>query len=304
MTREGDRERRPRGAGLAILLIVAGVLILLANLGWFDWWTLARLGSLWPVLLVAIGADMLTRGRYRVVVWGAAIVVGALLFAYDSGAPRGVLGGTAGETHSIQQPLSGARAAEVSIVTGVGALQLSGGAASGALVSGTVRTGPGETLVNQLSRRGDTAVLRLASRQRPGIDLRGVNDRRSWDLRLTPSVPIALDVRTGVGRATLDLRNVQVSALRMEAGVGEVNATLPGSGVYQASFKAGVGATHITIPSSIAARVTVKTGLGSVQVGGNFVRSGDVYQTPGYAGASERVDLDVEGGLGRIAIER
>lgn len=301
MTRE--MERRPRGAGLAILLIVVGVLILLANFGWFDWFTLARVADLWPVLLVAIGADMLTRGRYRVAVWGAAIVVGALLYAFDAG-PRGILGGGAvAETHSISHPLTGARAAEVHITTGVGTLRLSDLASGGELVQGTIETGRGESLLDQLDRAGDTAVLRLASEQRPGVRFSG-GSRRSWDLQLTRSVPMALDVTTGVGQARLDLQRLRLSSLRMQAGVGEVTATLPDGGVYSADFKAGVGAMHVTIPSGVAARVTVKTGLGAVRVDGTFDRSGDVYVTPDYATASDRVDLNVEGGLGQITVDR
>ena len=298
-----QRDRRPRGSGLAILLIVAGVLILLANFGWFDWFTLVRLGALWPVLLVAIGADMLTRGRYRLPVWGAAIVIGGLLFVYQGSGPRGVLGGGAAESHTIAHTLAGARAAEVTVSTSVGNLRLSDAAASGELVAGTIVTGRGETLIDDLSRRGDTAVLRLTSRQGPGVNLGGGADRRSWDLQLTRSVPIALDVNTGVGQARLDLRALNLTSLRMEAGVGEVTATLPAQGVYGAEFKAGVGATHVTIPSSMAARVTVKAGLGSVHVNGTFARSGDVYETPGYPSASDRVDLNVEGGLGQITID-
>jgi hypothetical protein len=301
MTRE--RERRPRGAGLAIVLIIVGVLILLANFGWFDWFTLIRLGSLWPILLVAIGADMLSRGRYRVGIWGAAIVVGALLYVYDGGGPRGVFGGNPAESHAIVQPLSGARAADVTLKTGVGTLRLGDLASGGDLVKGAIQTGRGETLVNELDRRGDTAVLRLASQQGPSVNLRG-GDRRTWDLQLTRSVPIALDITTGVGTARLELRSLQLSSLQMQAGVGEVNATLPERGVYRADFKAGVGATHITIPSAMAARVTVKAGLGSVRVNGTFARSGDVYETPGYASATDRVDLNVEGGLGQITIDR
>ncbi|MEJ2359246.1 MAG: toast rack family protein [Deinococcales bacterium] len=298
MTRE--RERRPRGAGLAIVLIVVGVLILLANFGWFDWFTLIRLGSLWPVLLVAIGADMLTRGRYRIVVWGAAVVVGALLYAYDAGGPRGAFVRGPAETHSIAHPLAGADAADVSITTSVGTLRLSGLSSGGDLVRGTIETRRGETLVDELSKRGGTAVLSISSKS-SAVNLRG-NEGRSWDLQLTRAVPIALDITTGVGKAQLELRSLQLSRLTMEAGVGEVTATLPDRGVYQADFKAGVGATHITIPSSMAARVTVKSGLGSVHVNGTFARSGDVYETPGYASASDRVDLNVQGGLGQITV--
>ncbi len=302
MTR--DEEKRPRrGNGLAVLLIVVGVLILLANFGWFDWFAVARLVNLWPVLLVAIGADMLTRGRHRAIVWGAAVVVGALLYAYDSGGPGGVFVGAPPEAHAISHALGGATAAEVTIDTSVGTLRLSSLASGTDLVRGTIDTGRGEVLVDDLSHRGDTAVLHLSSRQGRGVTLRG-GDRRQWDLQLTQAVPIDLNVQTGVGQARLDLRDVHVSSLRMEAGVGQVTATLPASGDYRADFKAGVGATHITIPAGMAARVSVQSGLGAVHVNGTFDRNGDVYETPGYANASNRVDLHVEGGLGQITVER
>lgn len=300
MTR--DMERRPRGSGLAIALIVVGVLILLANFGLFDWFTLGRLASLWPVLLVAIGADMLTRGRYRLVVWGAAIVIGALLYAYGGVGFRGGAGGVAAESHAVVHPLAGARAAEVHLSTGVGTLRLSDVATGADLVQGTVWTGRGETLLDEFTRDGSTAVLRLASQQTSGLTLPR-NERRSWDLRLTREVPIALDLNSGVGQVQLELQRLRLSSLNVQAGVGEVTVTLPDSGVYRADVKAGVGAVRITIPSGIAARVTVKTGLGAVHVNGTFTRSADVYETPDYATSSDRVDLRVEGGLGQITVD-
>lgn len=302
---QGRRPReRSRGAGLAILLIIVGVLILLSNFGWMSWDVLLRIVNLWPVVLVAIGVDLLTRRRYQAVVWGAALVVGALLFAYDSGGVGGtVIWGTpAGELRTVSHSLTGAQAADVTISTSVGALRLSSGTSGDQLVTGTVRTGRGETLVDQLTHRGDTAVLRLISDQRPGVNIGGA-ERREWDLQLTRDVPVALDVKSGVGRSILDLQRTQLSSLQMEAGVGEVNATLPDSGSYRADFKAGVGAMHITIPAAVAARVTVHSGLGAVRVNGTFERSGDTYQSPGYASASNRVDVNVDGGLGQITVD-
>lgn len=300
MTR--DMERRPRGSGLAIALIVVGVLILLANFGLFDWFTISRLASLWPVLLVAIGADMLTRGRYRLVVWGAALVLGALLYAYDGvGFRGGGAGGVVAETHAIVHPLAGARSAEVHLTTGVGTLTLADLASGADLAQGTVWTGRGETLVDELARDGSTAVLTLATQQQSGFNLPR-NERRGWDLKLTREVPIALDLNSGVGQVRLELQRLQLRSLNVQAGVGEVDVTLPERGVYRADVKAGVGALRVAIPAGIAARVTVKTGLGQVRVNGTFTHSGDVYETPDYATATDRVDLRVEGGLGQITV--
>jgi hypothetical protein len=44
------------------LLIVGGVLLLAANLGWLSVGWIGRLLSLWPVALIAVGVDLLTSG--------------------------------------------------------------------------------------------------------------------------------------------------------------------------------------------------------------------------------------------------
>ena len=55
----------PASAQLAIgsILIVAGSLILLHNLGWLHWPHWMRLETLWPLLLVALGVGLVLKSR-------------------------------------------------------------------------------------------------------------------------------------------------------------------------------------------------------------------------------------------------
>jgi hypothetical protein len=41
-----------------------------------------------------------------------------------------------------------------------------------------------------------------------------------------------------------------------------------------------------------------------VHVNGNFQRQGSYYTSPGYATAEERIELDVDGGIGSITIQQ
>lgn len=299
-----ERPTRRRGDLLPIILIVIGVLVLVANFGWMSWGSILDVLNLWPVVLLAIGADMLTRGRYRTWVVVGALVAGGLLYASDRGGSGwGFRGTAAAESHVVEHALDGARDAQVRLQTGVGELRVGALSGGGALVRGTVETGRGETLVDDFYRSGGSAVLRLSSESRPGVRMFG-NDRRAWDLSLTDRVPMTLEISTGVGQALLDLESLQVTDLRVNSGVGEVRATLPSQGRVQATFKAGVGATHVTIPRNMAARVTVNTGLGQVNVNGTFDKSGDTYTSPGYETASDRVELRIDGGLGQITVDQ
>ena len=55
----------PAAAQLAIgsVLILAGSLILLHNLGWLHWPHWLRFETLWPLLLIALGVGLITKSR-------------------------------------------------------------------------------------------------------------------------------------------------------------------------------------------------------------------------------------------------
>lgn len=299
---EGDHPdpsaRRASRGWWPYALIVVGASLLVLNLGWVSWATVGAVLSLWPVLLLAVGADMLTRGRYR-----PAVAIGALLLATVLwvGAPRG------GETVLVDHPLGGASSAVVVLQLGVGEVNLDGNADDGQLIGGAIQSGNGETIQQSPSRQGDVARVEIVSRNRGSFNLGfGPTFRRPWNLSLTPEVPINLRVEAGVGRSTFDLRRLWLRALSYRGGVGEAIVTLPERGGYSASFDLGVGSTTLRVPREVEVRITVSTGVGGVSVDGEFAQSGSSYTTAGYATSAlpDRVELIVNGGVGAINLER
>jgi hypothetical protein len=49
-------------------------------------------------------------------------------------------------------------------------------------------------------------------------------------------------------------------------------------------------------------RVRVDTGLAGRQLPDGYHRAGDVYTSPGYAGAEDRIDLEVSQAIGIVSI--
>lgn len=301
-----DGTRRDRGTDRAILpiiLIAAGVLLLLSRMGVFDWSLALGVLELWPLLLIAVGVDILTRGRYRLIVVIATVAIGAVLWR----APAWVPGATGpAETRSIAYELDDASAAEIDLHHGVGRLSL-GALPDGdaQVIAGTIATGRGESLDATYRIDGDVAEVEIASRQRgPSFNVDG--SRRAWDLNLTREVPVDLTIDTGVGQSDLQLREVRLSDFDLDAGVGEVRVTLPTVGGYAGEIDAGVGSVHLRIPRSVEVRMQVETGLGGADVRGTWTRDDDRYLSPGWqdASPSDRVDLRVSGGVGEITVER
>jgi hypothetical protein len=291
------------GDAWPIVLIVVGALVLLNNLGLFQLGALLGLLNYWPVALVAVGLNLLTNDRYRTPIIGGAIALALLLWSLDGGAQRLVGGTSAAEVVAVEHQLEGAAAARVTLDLGVGRVRIDDAAASGVLASGSVALGRGESLEESYGRENGTALLELRSRGVTGSTTFGTAEDRSWALSLTREVPLALRVNAGVGQNRIDLRNARLVDMSFRGGVGESVIELP-AGAYVASVDVGVGESTVRVPSAAAVRLTLSTGLGSTNVRGEWNRVGDVYTTPGYESAQERIELRVSGGIGAVTVER
>lgn len=131
----------------------------------------------------------------------------------------------------------------------------------------------------------------------------GRHHTRKWDLALSESIPISLDIRTGVGEARINLERVLAPDVDVQTGVGKTDLTLPATGYAKVTLSGGIGETIIHIPRGVAARIRTKTGIGSVQVYGNYTRINNEYISADFNTASNRVDLEVNGGIGSITIQ-
>lgn len=300
-----ERPMRHRGLVGPAILLGLGLIFLANNMGWLGWEVWETLLRLWPLLLIAIGLDLLIGRRSAL---GSALVLVVLLGALGvavwwsgSWGQGGIP--VAGET--VTQTLDGATRADVAIGMGVGTLRVRGLDDSNTLINATVQRVPGAQLFRNFTVNGDTAVFQLRSQNSwfwmfPSTTQR--SDQITWDLQLNQTVPMHLTVDTGAGTARLDLTQLHITDLDVNIGVGMTTLTMPAQGRVQAQVHGGVGETTIIIPAGVAARISATAGLGSVQVPSSYQRQDKVYLSPGYDSAADRMDLQVHGGVGSITI--
>ncbi len=287
-----------------IILIGLGVILLLNNLGLLSWTIWETLFRLWPVILIAIGLDILIGRRS---LWGS-LLAAALALGIFGGAvwllAARPAAGQAVTTEQISQPLGDAARAEVEIGFGVGQLRVSTMTDSKNLIEGTVALSRSETILRDFEITGDTARFTLHSQGVPVLPFGGFGKLESgWQLKLNRDVPMTVSISTGVGESQIDLSELRATDVQVSTGVGQTVLTLPASGTVQADVNGGVGQTIIYIPAGMAARVDVQHGLGDVSVSGDFTGEDGVYTSAGYGTAENRVDLEVNGGVGNIVIE-
>ncbi len=300
-------ERPQQRGGLVgpTILIGLGVIFLLNNFGLLSWNIWGILLRLWPILLIATGLDILIGRRSAL---GSLLVVALMVAAIATAvwfSGMLVVGGTLLSGQVISQTLGEASRADVHIGMSTGTLHISALNEPNELISGSVVTGENERVIRDFSVRNGTAYFKLISQQQQVFWYEARDEaNKTWNLRLNPNVPLSLRLDGGVGKINADLSPFMLTKLVVDTGVGNVDITLPRSGVLEAKIDGGVGNASIVIPNGMAARIRVDSGLGKVDVNGNYTRQGDIYISPDYASAINRVDLVINAGIGKISVRQ
>lgn len=132
--------------------------------------------------------------------------------------------------------------------------------------------------------------------------------RTSADVRLSPSVSWAIEIRGGVSHWDSDLRNLQLTGIEVRGGVNKVELRLPrptGAVLVRVSG----GASHLTLrrPAGVPARLRIGGGASKLELDTQYLGAvgGPVrLETPDYSNADDRYDVEIGGGASRITVVR
>ena len=253
-----------------IILLLAGFVFLLDNMGLLG--NLDAWNVLWPLGLIAFGIWTL---------WGSAF----------RRAPA---------MEHARVPLDGASRARVRMSHGAGRLTLTAGADMDTLLEGDF--GGGLDLNTQ--KHGDELDVRMSVPVQVFPFSSGPGYTLDWNLRFNPEAALELELEAGAGETRLDLSELPVHRLRLKTGASHSVINLPASaGFTRADISSGAAQIDIHIPSGVAASIRTRGGLSSMQVDqARFPRFGDRYQSPDYDEALNKVELDVEMGVGGVNI--
>lgn len=296
-----NRHRRPGITG-PIILISLGVLFLLNNLGFIElnlWDVIMRF---WPILLIAIGLDILIGRRSA---WGAAIaavvvlaiLAGGIVF-FDNQAQWTYA------SENFEIPLGNVEEATISLDPALGYLLVDAlPKGSNVLLRGEIRPFSGEKIGKTVDISGTRATIDLRTE---GVIVApffgGWSDQPSWDLALHPEVATDLFVDFGVGKAELDLQDLQIGEIHVEQGLGQMILLLPSADNMDINLDGGIGEIRVVIPKDVGVRLRAGVGIGNVQVPSDFTRDGDFYLSPGYAAAENQIEMVIDLGIGSVQV--
>jgi len=311
------RRRRPPSLFWPLVLVGAGVVLLLSNLGYLRYASWNALWRLWPLLLVALGIDVLIGRRSLVgaiasgvlILLLIGVVVAVVFFAQNIPEFAYLSQSAEWQTEHVEHQLGGVERASVYIDWTSLPGYLSALEDSSNLIEGDV-TYRGE-LIFDVNVRGDHADVELNSRfSGPGFGPFDFGSRvgESWDVRLSPDVSLDLTLDVGSGSCDFDLAGLQISDLFVDVGSGSIDLTLPTGSTFDAQVDGGSGSLTIVLPESLGARVELDSGSGSFHPNRRFrlvrgERRGDSeWETDNYDTAEHHIVLSIDQGSGSVRI--
>ena len=282
-----------------IVLLMAGVILLLQTTGVLPWDMWLGLWRFWPLLIIALGIHILF-GR-KIGWWATVLVVGAILVAIGGALLLGA--GNEKPVSSVAEPLNGLDSADVSIKFGAGDLSLK-----------SLPAGSPNLIEGQFGEDGQGARVQLIRSQNKGRLLISIDrqpwirwfSKASWDLSLSQTSRLtSMDLDVGAADVKLDLRELKLSELNVNVGAANVEIVMPASaGDVTANINAGAADLTLVIPAGVSARIKKRTGVSSFAIdGGRFPLVGDVYVSPDFETAKNRVTIDLEIGAANVTIK-
>ena len=279
----------------SVLLSGLGVLFLLSNFNYIhvSVWNIAF--RLWPVLIIALGLDLLIGRRRGWISWVVGILVGLAMVAGIYWFAMSYAGGSPQRTEAITMPLAGAKNASGNISMAAGTLMISGGAQDKNILEGDIDLRKNEGFSQNSSVTADTGTFSLRVQDSHSYYPFDTSNY-SWDIKLIETVPMKLSVELAAGEIVADLSKLDLTNFDIKIAAGTMKITLPNDGTYHGVIEGAASAVTIYIPKDARICVNSSSAVSFLNVPAGFDRKE-------FCGDSDASEIDVQNAVGIVDIK-
>jgi hypothetical protein len=309
-----------------IVLVLLGVVFLLRNYGYVDihW---SNIFHLWPIFIVIAGVNLIFANNRSPLATGIklAVIIGGfgLLFFGNFGNrfgfwPRGNYEFDIDDDGSIEQidvvKRESTRFFEENYNDSIktARLNIHGGATSyrlsdttSQLISAEAREFFGKYTFNSI-KTDSSSVIDFRMRNNKFKNFGFNNDKSNKaTFKLNVNPEWELDINAGATDLDFDLTKFKIRTVDIDGGAASFKVKF-GQPLNVTTVKVNTGASEvdIRIPKGAAASIDVHSGLSSDDFEG-FVKIRDHrYETPGYAGATNKFNIKINGGVSDFNVKQ
>lgn len=285
------------------VLILAGVVALLVNVGAIPVDRLILLVNLWPLVLIVVGLELIARRTFHGVsadVAAAVIIVVAIVgaLAYVAVKPSPL----AMHTEDVNAPLGELKQASLEVNAGAAAVEISGGADLGSDLYHAHIEYPGPK--PDISFDRSTGALSISQHTNSFFGIQA--GHISLTIQLNSAIPWTISENTGASHDTINVPELKVSRIEVNTGASQEDLTLGSpSGIVPVQINGGALTVHVHRISGTEAAVAVSGGAVSLNADGHVTHGiGDLtYQSSGFSGASDAYRIEVNGGACTVTLD-
>jgi hypothetical protein len=301
-----------RRVGFGLFLVTVGVVMVAVRQGLIPDETARRAWTLWPLLLIGFGLSVILAGRPGSALGGliVAVTFGAMVGGVAATGSIGVCTNDRGAGTAIAPDAGGelGASARVAIEQACGDLDLTTMDGSTWAVGVSSGDGPPPTIAATASdlritspssgmlENGGTSTWRVVLPRSPSIDLQVTASAGDARLELGGANLAGLSLVRNAGSARIDLREVAaIETLSVTLNAGSATIWLP-SRSLTGHLNANAGSIALCLPTGAGLRVATSESVAASNDFGahGLTRTGDSWETSGYASAAIRIDLTAE----------
>jgi hypothetical protein len=285
------------------ILILTGVIALVAETGAISIGRLDRLAELWPVILIVIGLELMSRRVLQGSTRDLAAVLIVLVAVAGAAAYVAVRGPVSDATQTMDSSdaVGSLNQATLDVEAGAARMTVAGSSALGSDLYRAHIEYSGSKPGVSLDRSSGT--LRIV--QNNGF---GFFETRRFvlDLQINSAVPWNITADAGSTNSTLKLSAVKVVSIKLNAGASRTDITLGRPmGIVPISVDGGANNLNLHRPSGSEAFVHVSGGAVSLSADGRRLRGigEQSWQSNGYDGSADAYRVGVNGGASTVTMD-
>ncbi|NLJ90740.1 MAG: hypothetical protein GX323_07550 [Clostridiales bacterium] len=277
-----------------LFLIVIGLLLLLFNLGYINFNVFTSFFDLWPLLLIAIGINIIFKNNRIVsyITWGLffVIIIAYGIFTQDNS--NTMIGFNSVAVEKFSETKYG------NLNLGIGASKIIMDSTDKDLISADLRGRPLD-FNERYKNNNEIAIIDFQSRK---FNIRGQEKHKAvYDFYLNKDVIWDINFDLGAVSCEINLEDIPVKNIDLDSGASDLTFILGNKHDLNFEIDTGASNINIVIPKDVGLKIDIDSALSNSNIKDmNLIKRGDYYISQNYDNASIRINLDIDMGLGNI----
>jgi hypothetical protein len=293
------------GFASPLLFVALGTVLLLSNLGYSNLGHWQYLIRYWPVIIIAIGLDILFPFRTLLVsivglLLAAGLIAGLIyLVATDEGFQSTPL-----LSDHVAMSTDDLKEVSIDLQMNAGELKINSNAEPANAVEADLYLNEYSKVSKDERINNGTGFFSMKSGNFQFFNVLDDEGQRAnrWDILLNPEMPTRVENTLIAGQMTSELSDMHNLAMENTVIFGENIVILPDKGDVSLTSSVIFGELEVIVPEGANTMIIVDTAINTVDIPQGFKRNGNKIYSPDYDAADDPVKIQVSVPFGDINI--